>query len=506
MAGSHRKAPRPERVPEPVRKRPSTSARTPATQNPRTDADVLAFQSSVGNLALSRLMSAGAVPVQRKGPKGTADKPVTSATPGQIVSWGVQIKKGAEGADQQRPMTATGNKVFKGDTALVTIEFAGDVQNGGHGGIAIQEVGSGIVSAASWKTPRIHQLTVTFTKVGRATFNMNAGAPAEVHQESFDVVADLADFQAACSQAIATVGARYDAAIGTLNKASVAYNTAYKKQESALKDVDAEEKLVGDLLWGAVFAAGGGLAGGMVGGRLKDVFTAARKGGADIGSVGEGGLTDTAKDLTKFLVRSSDKIKGLATGGQQGSGPSTKGDSTSDPSAHKSDKKPSEADPFEFLTEHAANLLTEKASLQAALAKVIGEARAARDANSKADFDQDPLAVVEAGTDLVTIANELSTNYKEHLAALWASWLENFGYVVGNRYDNEYDQDIYFAKYNVGRKLKKKVMAAAAECGQDGEEWLRKYTPKAEEKARKAAAAEAAKHGNGTTGFTSGGP
>jgi hypothetical protein len=404
-------------------------------------------------------------------------------------------------------MTETHTKLFKGDTVLLTIDFAGDVEQGGHGGISIQESGDGIVSGAKWKTASVYELSVTFTKVGSKSIDMTAGSPAETRKETFDVVADLADFQAACSEALAAVGSRYDAAIGTLNLAAVAYNTAYKKQEAALKDADAEEKLVEDLLWGAIFAAAGGFAGGAVGGKLKDAFAKARKGGADISSGAEGGLTDTAKDLTKFLVRSSDKIKGAISGGiKGGGGPSTKGDSTADPTAHKSDKKPADDDPFTFLTAHAGNLLKEKAKLQDNLRKVISDARTARDANAKADFDGDPLQIVEAGTDLVAIANDMSTDYKHYLASLWRSWLENFGYVVGNRYDNEYGEDIYYPKYNVGRKLKKKVMSAAAECDQDGEVWLRTYTPKALEKAQADAATEAAKHDDGVTGFPSGGP
>ena len=64
---------------------------------------------------------------------------------------------------------------------------------------------------------------------------------------------------------------------------------------------------------------------------------------------------------------------------------------------------------------------------QALLTQLIHDPRTARDANSKADFDEDPNDVVNRGQMLDQLSNELVTDKKVYLARLWKAWYINHG-------------------------------------------------------------------------------
>jgi hypothetical protein len=436
-------------------------------------AGVASLQRSVGNRAVARLFQA------QRSPTGE---------PGRV-TFSQSVRPGGEAPGQPRGP----GKFYKGDTLVITATAAGG------GSLADFTSRLDLQAAAAFSVIEAGDATrlrweLTATRVGAhsgvARVVSLAGGDARASLPlTMTVVADLQDFQAACAQAQAAIGVRYDGAIGRLNQAAQAYDIAFKRQDAALSEVSAQEKMIEDLAWGAFLAALGGGAGGAAGAFLK-----ARK-YAPKDTMPEGAIIDAGKDLVKFAVRSADKLRG-------GSKPATAGDSTAQPGdparGGKAGGKAAGAEPFQWLTGFAGDLLREKALMQATLVGLIADSRQARDANTMADLDEDPVAIVNSDKQLVALANELSADSKTYLAKLWHTWLERYAYVVQEHIWGGRDDDIterYVVKDNVGRKIRKKIDAAAAECGESGDAWLATYAPKA----RAEAEAEAAKK-NATEG------
>src|SRR4051794_34589076 len=92
------------------------------------------WTSAAGNRAVAGLLTtAGATAVQRApliGPPAPAPADAGTQKVGKVVSWGVRLRPGREGRGLERTMGPGTNKVFKGDTATVTVKFDQDVQEG----------------------------------------------------------------------------------------------------------------------------------------------------------------------------------------------------------------------------------------------------------------------------------------------------------------------------------------------------------------------------------------
>jgi hypothetical protein len=433
-------------------------------------AQVLALQRFAGNAAVSGLFGRPPPAVQRQGP-GTA-----VATPPKVKSWSSHIVKGGEGAGLERTYDATGGqKVFKGDRMTVSAEFGTltDDQRKGVQSIDAHAGDSSVcaVTGGDWQGNKL-TWEVTFLKVGplKNDFNVfweQSGAQLEfgTYSESSVVVADLADFIMAVQVAQSQILSRFSSATAQLNQAAQAFRQAQADQDAALHEVSSEEKMIDDLLYGALFAGLGGAAGGAVGGALKNTFmgwSAAEAGAA----------TDAAKDLTKFAVRSMDKMRGSG-----GGGPSTSGDSTApaSPTAPAGgERKASGENPLDFLTTQAALVAGDQAKVQDSMTKLVEAARQARDANSKTDFDEDPMEVASRKSELDDITGKLNTDKKYYLKELWHSWLGAYGYKLtesvgkGGRHAS--------VDENVGRKVRKAIRKAAEQCGEDGDTWIQQFS------------------------------
>jgi hypothetical protein len=174
---------------------------------------------------------------------------------------------------------------------------------------------------------------------------------------------------------------------------------------------------------------------------------------------------------------------------QSGSGKlSTSGDSTapSDPAQQAGGSRSAAGiDPLEFLTTMSARVEGDKATVQSNLTKLVGDARQARSANSKADFDEDPMALVSTTSDVDKVASTLNTEKSSYLKSLWRTWLGTYGYsavFTHTRYG-----DKHTAQQNISGKLRTAIKKAAAQCGEDGDQWIRDFS----EAARAGAEAEA---------------
>jgi hypothetical protein len=392
-----------------------------------------------------------------------------TAAPSQVDSFSMHVVPGGQAPGVARQLDAD-NVLYKGDKARVQVRFAEPAE----GSVSLSSTVSGSgaeVESSGWLSAHVYEWMVVFTAVGPKKARFSAGG--EEYRERFTIVADMQDFHAACTVAHTTLNERYTRATAQINRAATAFNQAYTEQAADLDDVSAAEKMVADLAWGALFAAAGGLAGGSLGGWLKKVQKRQFE-KADW-------LIDTAKDTGKFLVRSIDRLR-------RGTGtPSTAGDSTapatSDIGRPSGERKASGKDPLEFLTDLSADLADESRQLYGKLGQLIEAARKARDANSTAVFEDDPVAVVNSGTELERITAGLQTDKKVYVKQLWAAWLGAYAWQA-----RHYPPGTWIAQDNIGRKVRKKIAKAARACGESADTWIDEFglpsRLRAEEKGR----------------------
>jgi hypothetical protein len=453
------------------RERDQTAA--PPEPEPTTPAeDLLALQRAAGNAAVGRLLGAQRG-LHRAPPQhgGTA----APARPVDVTSLGAKIIPGGEGRTggkpDVRPMGANTTKVFKGDTVTFTAGFDGAAADGG-AGFSVGTNGDGAVQGAGkWIGDRTYQWSVVFTKVGHKQVSVQGAG--STFTENFEVVADIVDFIAACVEAQSKVLERFAAASEKLGTIGVEYNKAFAQQEGDLKEVAESEKMVDDLIWGAFFAAVGGAAGGAVGGWIKRTKDGLYK--------NDDFLIDTGKDLMKFTVRSVDKLRG-------GSGPRTSGDSTApgdpgDPGKGRGERKAAGKDPFEYVSGLSVTVGAEGRKAHGKLGELIHGAREARDANSKADFEDDPVAIVGGGVDLKEI-DAITADKKTFLKQLWKAWLGRYAYKM--EYGGGGGPPA--ARDQVTKKVRKKIKKAADECGEDVDAWIAEFGLPARLKAEQEAA------------------
>jgi hypothetical protein len=457
---------------------------------------VVALQRTHGNAHVARMLQPAAVrrqprpaPPAKKAPAHKAPTAESVETFQPKVTFSAQVVPGAQAPGAKRGEVNHGHQtehtIYKGDTLIVRAKFGKMTESeralvesrmvrkvDGQSGWQVSEYWESNETKA-WRF-RPTQVGYTVMQVGVIGFD-----DWLVEMRTATVVADLQDFSMACTQALADVLARFSAASASLNKAAKVYHEAYLDQESALKEADASERLVDDLLWGAFFAAVGGFAGGTAGGFIKQYRDKIK----DKSAIGEG-LTDAAKDLAKFATRSMDKLRGTP-----GARPVTSGDSTAPPdrpiASGKGKWAAAGTHPFEFLTNLAGLLDEEQGQTAGKLRDLIGQARVARDANSMAEFDQDPVELVNRDEALAGLTKNLSAAKTDYLRSLWHTWLENYAYAVVTQQVTIKGDKIRDtrAKYQISRKLKKQITRAAAQCGEDGDDWIALYAPKAKAKA-----------------------
>jgi hypothetical protein len=452
----------------PAPREPAPAAASTPTQQ------VLALQRSVGNRQVAALLGGGMrPPVLARGKKGaTADPepagPVTKDP--EVESWGVRIKPGGQGKGLERTMDAATTKVFVGDTAYLHVKFK-KLKVADHPYVGAVLVAGGDIDAGlpDWPDARTMRWELKFKKVGMksARMTLSAGATQHEHAELFRVVADLHDFTLACVEAQSTLLGKFAGATRKINEAASAFRKAYATQKTDLEDVANTEKMINDLIFGALFAGAGGFAGGFVGGWLKNVRDKALK--------EKDYIIDAAKDTVKFAVRSADKLRGGGT-------PLSSGDSTApsvtDIGRARGERQASGKDPLDFLTDLSAQVAGEGEEAQASLTSLIKGAREARSADSKADFEEDPVTVVTRDLTLDSIVAELNTEPKLWLKALWKAWLGAYAYKAMGPNVRE----------NVKDKIREKIEKAAADCGESADAWIAEFGLPAKERAQKEAA------------------
>lgn len=449
---------------------------------------MLALQAVAGNSAVARLLQPA---LQRK-----TEKPVPLKAPAEPVldAWDVKLEptpRPHQGAGKPRVIKSSLKegkpKVFVGDTVIVRahVKHLDDktfrtLQTNARltGGVAMGDTEREGTEVLRWR--------LTFQAPGPATADFDVAlAPkspldntlnAPGHSVSFLVVQDIEHFALSCISAQSKLLSKFMAASERLNLSANALRIAYNEQKADLEDVAASEKLADDILFGVIFAAVGGGAGGLLGGWLKTVS------GGKLAKADH--IIDAGKDTLKFVVRSGQKaIPG-------GARVSTSGDSTAPTTDQlptlRGDRAPTGEDPVEFLTRVGARVSAEGKNVQELLSVIVDKARK----GGADEFDEDPESVLANVGQLEAIATQLPIEKGAYLKELWKTWLENYAYKAsgGVVYDK------------VARKLRKKINKAADSVGEDGDDWIRHYAPAAKLKAEKEAESQE-KFTGGTFGY-----
>jgi hypothetical protein len=418
-------------------------------------------------------------------PAPPADPQATSLP--TLGDWTQTLTEGSEGPGISRDMAATPQKVFKGDRANITVAFK-SITDEQRKDLVLEgsAEGGARVANATWAGNKA-TWNVTFEKAGvvrgkfaaKSTLMPGAAAILGEHQADFQVVSDLQDFILGVQSAQGQIIGKFSGAGAKLGLAVIAFRAAQADQDAALKDVGAQEKMVDDLLWGALFAGAGGFAGGAVGGLMKQW-----QGDVAAKTVAGEGFTDLAKDTVKFSVRSLDRLRGA--GGTKTSGDSTS--PTSPTATPGGERSAAGENPLDFLASVQSRILGDQALVQKKLVDLIEAARQARDANSKADFDADPMTVATASSQVDTIVAELSTDKKFYLRSLWKTWLGTYGYkVMTIGLEGVTPGTQQGAVSNVDDKLRDAILKAAKQCDEDGDEWIRTFSLPSKQKAEDAA-------------------
>jgi hypothetical protein len=421
---------------------------------------VLALQGAAGNGAVGRmLMDPGrqATPALQRQPTPEGTAGGAPAKDPEVGAWVVRVEPGGQGAGIDRIDPAGGTtRVFPGDKAIIRAQFQ-KLATSDH-----EYVGHSVVTASDvdvkdrWADAKTREWQVGFTKVGtrKVQIELFGDAPIDSYTEEFRVVSDLADFTLACVEAQSRLRGKFDHATRHINQAASAFRKAFAEQQEDLDAALAHQKMVADLVIGAIFAAAGGFVGGALGGWLKNYKDAAYK--------SDDWLIDTAKDTVKFGVRSVDK---LIRGGPS---PAVQGDSTApgrtDPDKPRGMYKASGKDPLDFLADLGARVAGEGEEAQAALTEVITKAREARSTSSKAEFDEDPVAIVSKALQLELIIGDLPTDKKYYVKGLWKTWLETYAW-------RAYETGVL----NTLPAIRRKIDKAAKELGESADEWFVKW-------------------------------
>ena len=373
---------------------------------------ILALQRTAGNAAVGRFLSAEGT---RRPParRTLLRAPPTTAAPTATVT--TTVERGALSPDIKR----TSTEVLKEDLLVVKAKVKG-LKTPSDSVVALALSPGMTIESGGWEgTTYVWKIRASSIGTFPLVISM-VGGVNEAETTMVTVRSDAADQLRAIVEAQAILTRRFAEADKRLAEGGKQFAAAFKRHDTELKNVEAGEKLDTEMMWGVVFAALGGFAGGMAGALAKrslDVF-----GGKDFSKTIPGeGFTDLGKDTVKYAVRSLSK-----------SAPSVTGDSTAPgtgtlPSLPKSERKPVKPEPLTFYLDLKAALEAEKIEAFSHLEVVIATLRTLAARSSTVLFDEDPAVWAKKADVLIdTIAKQLETSELKFYEALWAAWFKAY--------------------------------------------------------------------------------
>ena len=453
-----------------------TSRAVPSFARSASVQQILALQRTAGNHAVARVLARAGVHTplaveEEPEPAGTeAPRPRLEVTP----TWSVSILElGALGPRDRAGELGEGALLFVGDTVSIRAKFEG-LSDGEREALEPTIVDAGAVGPArgGWETDDTFAWQVDLLTVGPQTLAFEtAGGDFEV---VLVAALDAAGLKERLDLAPTLLDEKFGAALTAIEQAQKAWTVARDRQATLLEEVGAREQLKEDLLLTVFLATLAGGAGGVLAGLLKSVDLKALGGEVKtLQNVMESGITDTAKDGLKGVIRALPKAGGLG-----GSMPELAGDSTAPPETATPPGKGERAAQLEDPANFLGKLLGQVGSEQTVLAREIKRLQAAAFnvwvTGSTELFTEDPLAGLEHDTVLDAFTNELNTNPMVYLDQLWGAWLANYAYQLVPL-SSPHTPVWLSLESNITPKLHPVLESEAEACGTTLDAWLAKY-------------------------------
>lgn len=391
--------------------------------------------------------------------------------------WLVSIEAGNT-APNTAGMKSDPIKVYRNDTIVASALV--DTDDLAVAGIHAESVTAGRnLAGTAAITKNKAQWRIKLDHPGLQSFDLGLAVPGMTeelsHTVNVQVVMTLDDVFKKCTAAIPAVSEKWHAMSATLKSAATAFEDAKKKHEQTLSDGAAAGRLAGDLIVGAFFAGVAGAAGGAVGNQIRLSL-----GEAVTKSTAGGACTDAGKDLTKFAVKSLEKLtKGAPAGAQAKPTEGGPADSAAGGGAEGVGQ-----DPVRWARNLAITLDQEAARLNAVLKKVIN-AVADSDATTEVATDIDPVAVIEESA-FAKEMEKVSTKESDYAIGLWETWIRNFGYSVAHSVQGDKNSGNVkaYASDNTADLLGKIRRGIAAQCGAaEADRLLNQVLPQVKERA-----------------------
>jgi hypothetical protein len=288
--------------------------------------------------------------------------------------------------------------------------------------------------------------------------------------------ADATWFKGRCSTAESTLNTLYAKGQAWFYECYMNYMDAYAAFNASLTKQRNAEKLVGDLLLGALFAVGGGAIGGALGGMMKDAEAAGGILHKVFTNVQSGVLTDSAKDLAKYLVRLpvgplKDKVLGSHGGGAHASGVEASTDASKAGVAQGAGNVAA-IDPEHWYAAIERTINTERGEVGAMLTSLQEGLDTILVTDPHQSFDWDPVQVITEAAKLDGKPLDQLGTAPPALAyerSMWEVWLENYSWTIGS------SGGFAIAESNVGGKLKDEIDRVAEKFGETGDQWIERY-------------------------------
>jgi hypothetical protein len=301
------------------------------------------------------------------------------------------------------------------------------------------------------------------------------------HEFDLTAVATADYFKGRCSTAESTLNSLHAAGREWFMSCFLNYKKAYDNHNAALKEQAGAERLKDAILFSVIFGALGGVAGGAVGGALRGSQETMRKA---FGNIGEGALTDAAKDFTKAVARVPTQLQGRSGAGAGGGGaPPTVTSTAPAGVAGQGERAPAGIDPLDWMAGIDKGIAGERKTIGEQVVKAHEMADQCIANNPDCEFDWDPVEVVTEGAkiagkpinDLGPVPSDL-----EYERSFWEVWLSQYAYkvkyyTVMAPYPSESSRDYVEVERNVGGKLRKRIQEVASKFGETADQWIERY-------------------------------
>jgi hypothetical protein len=346
---------------------------------------------------------------------------------------------------------------------------------GGHGFDGVT------ITPATWTNP--HEAVISVTAITAGTRHLNVGmlAPGlevdSAHDVEIRVVEDPEYFKGRCGTAESTLNGLHAAGRKWFMDCFTNYQTGYQRHQAALDKQHEADKLTDDLILGVLLAGIGGAAGATIGGLvknsgvLKEALTTPQL----------EGLTDAAKDLTKYVVRlpanSTVRSKLMGSSHSAPGTPPPPSTSAGNAGVAQGSGVAAGVQPMQWMTHVDGKIGAERASAGVLLSGFQEAADEALAYPSGANnFDWDPvIAVLESATIDGNPVDQLgpipsADNYEE---AFWITWIQTYAYGISVTASKA--GAVFSLEDNLGKSLKSEIDAVATRLGSSGDAWLAQY-------------------------------